>query len=79
MLTQVKEGGRMKIKIQAVSFWSIGVTIVLALLFILISIRDRKEFQVMKWMSFLLRAPCVRKELPVAGPLHVKRRITERS
>ena len=32
-----------------------------------------------KWMSFLLRAPCVRKELPVAGPLHVKRRITERS
>ena len=48
MLTQVKEGGRMKIKIQAVSFWSIGVTIVLALIFILISIQGRKEFQVMK-------------------------------
>ena len=36
MLTQVKEGGRMKIKIQAVIFCSIVVTFVLALIFFLI-------------------------------------------
>ena len=46
----MKEGGRMKkkIKVQTVSFWSIGITIVLAVLFIVISIQGQKEFRVMK-------------------------------
>ena len=37
-----------KIKVQTVSFWSIGITIVLAVLFIIISIQGQKEFKVMK-------------------------------
>ena len=37
-----------KIKVQTVSFWSIGITIVLAVLFIVISIQGQKEFRVMK-------------------------------
>lgn len=37
-----------KIKIQTVSFWSIGITVVIALLFVAISICGQKEFNVMK-------------------------------
>ena len=36
-----------KIKIQTVSFWSIGITIVIALFFIIVSICGQKEFNVM--------------------------------
>lgn len=37
-----------KIKIQTVSFWSIGITIVIALFFIIVSICGQKEFNVMR-------------------------------